>query len=166
MDARRLAARDRGAFAAPDRSRFELALGVGRTLFRDADLDRHVIGAAEPDATALHAGRWIDQIDARFLELLPEAGHILLEHAEGEIVELLARALADDAPAMRMAESVEFEPLRRLAHIESEPGMEKFRFLDIRHGECEMAERMHAQYPFGVAARGLVHLIRSHDPLA
>ena len=142
---RRLAARDGALDAGAGGHRAENRLGIRRGFFRDADFDRHAVMVAEPQPVALEARRRVEPLDADLAQVLAKPRQVVLEGAEREIVQLLLRALAQNAPAMRVAVGVERDAVAFLAHFEAEAFVEGFCLFEIRHRQAEMVERMHAQ---------------------
>src|SRR6185369_71460 len=145
MDAGGLAARDRRALARTNRGHVELALGVWRALLGHAELQRDTVGVFDPDAIALDASGRVNQRNAALCEAITETRQIVLKDAEGEILELLARPLADNPPTMGMAIGVELQRIACLTHLKAELGVEEARLLQIRYRKGEMVQRVDAQ---------------------
>ncbi len=80
------------------------------------------------------------------LEALGEAVEIVLEHAERQVLMLLARSLADRPPHVRIALGGERQAGVALADLESELAVEPARDGEIGDDKMEMVERMHAKF--------------------
>jgi hypothetical protein len=94
---RRVLAADIAAF------HLERRLGIGRAFLGNANLDQRAVRIAEPQAVGLKTLRRVEPVDPHALQPLAEPRHVVLERAERDEVQLLARALGDGAPAMRVA---------------------------------------------------------------
>ena len=118
---------------------------VRRAFLGDANLDRRAVGIAKPDAVRLRAGRRVDARDAQLIEPRAEARQVILEGAERDELQLLARPLHHRAPAMRMTMRVQIERAVLFVHLQAERRIERLRRREIGHREIEAIERMHAE---------------------
>src|SRR5258708_16092054 len=78
--------------------------------------------------------------------MIAKARQVVLERAEREIMQSLARAFAEQAPAVTMTVGVKRDAGALAADVEAERLIEGLRLLEIRHRHAEMVERMHAQH--------------------
>src|SRR3546814_14435486 len=77
------------------RSCFETALGTGRRLFSDADVERQTVEAFDPNAIVLRA-RWSGYpLGAQIAEMLIKCVDIVFEYTETKISETLGVACSD-----------------------------------------------------------------------
>ena len=136
-----------GAFWRPTSPPFisKVAFCVGRAFLGDADFDQRAVRIAEPQAVRFEALGRIEPVDPQLLQPLAEARHVVLERAERDVGELLARPLGHHAPAVRMAVGVERELAVLFLGVEPEQAIELLGLGHVRHDEVEMVERMHAE---------------------
>ncbi len=116
-----------------------------RGLFGDPDLDRRAVAIAEPQSVAVNAGRRIDPFDALSIQMLLEPGDVVRKGTERQIVQRLARPFRYPAPAMRMTVRMQVQGGAMFAHVQSEQRVKPARRGEIRHGDREMIQRMHAE---------------------
>ena len=133
-----------------------LRLLVGRAFLGHADFDERAVRIAEPQPVGLEALGRIEPVDAHALQPLAEARHVVLEGAERDVVQLLARTLGHGAPAVRMAVGVEAELAALFLQVEAEQAIELLGLGHVGHQQGEMIERMHAELA-GTARHRLGH---------
>ena len=100
----------------------------------------------------LLAGRRIEPGHAHRLKARGEEFEIPLEHAERQVLVLLARPLGDRAPDVRRGARGELESTAARRHGQSELAVEILRLAEIRDDEMEPIQRMDAEFA-GSAAR-------------
>ena len=123
-DARNVAPERRAAHARAAGDLEELRLLVGRGFRRDLDFDEVAVVIVKPQAIRFDARRRIEPLDAQRLEPLGEAVEIVVERAERDVPELLARALAEGDPDMRIAGGLHGQKTALLVDLESELAVE------------------------------------------
>src|SRR5208337_2844085 len=97
------------------------------------------------EAVRLKAPGRVEPLDAQLFQPLAEARHVVFKRAERDVVEFLARAFGDHAPAVWMAVSVERKPAALFLGVEPERAVELLGIGDVRYQQVEMVERMHAE---------------------
>src|SRR5262245_54720161 len=105
---------------------------VRRRFLRDADFDRRAVRIAEPEPVRLRTGRRVDAFDPQGVEPLAKAREVVLEGAERDELQLLARAFDDRAPAVRVAVGVEAQPVVLLAQVEAEARIKPTSIFSVR----------------------------------
>jgi hypothetical protein len=108
---------------------------------------------AEPQPVAFEARRRRQPLDMQDRKPIAKARQVVLERAERDELQLLARALDDRAPAMRMAVGVDVQPAALLTQVEAEARIEPAGILGVRHREIELVERVHAEFPRAAGQR-------------
>ena len=74
--------------------------------------------------------------DTRAIEMLLQRCHVLVEHTEAQVLELLlSRHLEYGPPAVRIAEGMQVDALAVAANVQSELGVEALRHIQVRHAE-------------------------------
>jgi hypothetical protein len=101
---------------------------------------------AEPQPVASEAGRRREPFHMEDRQPIAKARQVVLERPEREVMQLLALAFVEDAPAMFQAGRIERQAAAFLAHIEAEALIEMPRLFETGHGHAEMIERVDAEY--------------------
>ena len=100
----------------------------------------------KPQAVGFDAWRRIEPLDAHRLEPFGETVEIVLERAERDMSELLARAFAEGHPDMRIAARLHRQEIAVFVDLESELAVEIPGDRKVGHGEMEPVDRMHAEF--------------------
>src|SRR4051794_33536244 len=99
----------------------------------------------EPQAIALEAGRWIEPLDIELVQPRAETVHVVGERAEREMLKLLSRPFAQNAPAMIEAVGTQVQRSAPLPHVEAEVLVEALGLTEIRNRQTEVIEGVYAQ---------------------
>ena len=100
----------------------------------------------KPQAIRFDARRRIEPLYAQRLKPLGETIEIVVERAERDVSELLARTLAEGNPDMRIAARLHGQKTALLVDLEPELAVEIFGDREIGNSEMKPVDRMNAKF--------------------